>query len=146
MKKKVHLNNNVVLTADSTTKSIQIAFNRIYPFLKIEFFKRTSEKVSQKSVKVDSGKPILHFSELSASLNMSIQPATTVLQLEQIINELFGLNVQLYRKAGSGWVETLLTEHWTLEQQNEEGRSFSLPAVNLTISKKEGPPTSYRSE
>jgi hypothetical protein len=37
----------------------------------------------------------------------------------------FGLCVQVFRKSGNHWIETSLTNSWTLEQQNREGFELS---------------------
>ncbi|MFZ9982087.1 MAG: hypothetical protein ACO3FI_08660 [Cyclobacteriaceae bacterium] len=36
-----------------------------------------------------------------------------------------GLLVKIFRKSGNVWIETSLTDDWTLERQNEEGKSMT---------------------
>jgi hypothetical protein len=101
-------------------------FNTAFPFLKIEFFREapvsgrgnarskmitTDLKLESIQVKSNSGKIILH-------------KETTVTQLEDCFSNEFGLYVQVFRKSGRIWLETTATDNWTLEQQNEEGRSL----------------------
>ena len=52
----------------------------------------------------------------------------TVGELENIFKDQFGANVQVSRKSGSLWLETTLTDKWTLLQQNEQGKELSTPA------------------
>ncbi|HEY6978517.1 MAG TPA: hypothetical protein VH396_19600, partial [Chitinophagaceae bacterium] len=56
---------------------------------------------------------------------IDISKQRTVAQLEEDFKELFGLHAQLYRKLGNLWIETSLTDDWTLEQQNNEGGFIS---------------------
>ncbi len=48
----------------------------------------------------------------------------TVAELESELWIKFGLSAQVFRKTGSVWVETNLTDAWTLERQNIEGQEL----------------------
>lgn len=50
---------------------------------------------------------------------------TTVQALEKQMEESFGLHVQVFRRSGNIWLETTVTDEWTLEFQNEQGRELS---------------------
>ncbi|HEX4851927.1 MAG TPA: hypothetical protein VFV08_14025, partial [Puia sp.] len=41
--------------------------------------------------------------------------------LEAELKRRFGLNAQVLRRSGNSWIETSLTDDWTLEKQNKEG-------------------------
>jgi hypothetical protein len=49
----------------------------------------------------------------------------TVIELEKTFEEMLGLSVLVYRKSGKLWLETTMTDNWTLAQQNENGRQIS---------------------
>lgn len=49
----------------------------------------------------------------------------TVNELEQLFKTKFGLNIQIFRKSGNSWLETTVTDNWTLEKQNEEGEELN---------------------
>jgi hypothetical protein len=49
----------------------------------------------------------------------------TVNELEQRFKSQFGLNIQVFRKHGKTWIETTVTDNWTLFKQNEEGKTLS---------------------
>jgi hypothetical protein len=49
----------------------------------------------------------------------------TVTELESRFNTIYGLSVQLFRKSGRAWLETTVTDGWTLEEQNNEGEALS---------------------
>jgi hypothetical protein len=38
---------------------------------------------------------------------------------------LFNLSVQVFRKSAGTWIETSVTDDWTLKQQNDEGKDLS---------------------
>lgn len=41
--------------------------------------------------------------------------------VEQLFQDYFGLSAQVFRKSGGSWLETSLTDDWTLKRQNDEG-------------------------
>lgn len=49
----------------------------------------------------------------------------TVAGLEKLFVETYGLNAQVFRKSGNVWLETTMTDNWTLKQQNDHGRELS---------------------
>ena len=55
----------------------------------------------------------------------------TVSTLENELWKNFGLSAQVFRKSGNLWIETSLTDSWTLEQQNREGFEMSSSHKNL---------------
>lgn len=56
--------------------------------------------------------------------SLEIHPYTTVMDLEQEFQDSFGLSIQVFRKSGDVWIETTVTDDWTLAKQNEEAESF----------------------
>src|SRR5690349_12186485 len=98
-------------------KQIQAAFNTRYPYLKIELIKQQAARAEK-----------MHGNEViakvpAATISMSTQQ--TVARLEQEFLEKAGLKVKVYRKFCNVWIETTLTDDWTLEQQNAEGKLLS---------------------
>ena len=43
-------------------------------------------------------------------------PQLTVETLESMFEDEFGLHVQVFRKSGETWLQTSVTDHWTLEK------------------------------
>ena len=105
-------------------KQIQAAFNTRYPYLKIEMAKRGGGKAE-----VMQGNEVMS-KVPAAAISMSKQQ--TVARLEQEFLEKAGLQIKVYRKFCNVWIETTLTNDWTLEQQNTEGKLLS--ELNTTIS------------
>ena len=98
-------------------KQIQTDFNTRYPYLKIEMIKQQGSKVETMQ-----GHEVLTKAP-STTIGMGTQQ--TVARLEQEFLEKAGLKVKVYRKFCNVWIETTLTNDWTLEQQNTEGRLLS---------------------
>jgi hypothetical protein len=111
---------------ESQIRNIQNEFNKVYPFLKIEFFKNSSKKKPlQKSEKMNAGEKVKLVVHLNGSNKIDIGNQRTVAQLQEDFKKLFGLNALVYRKSGNLWIEPSLTDDWTLEQQNSEGEFIS---------------------
>jgi hypothetical protein len=55
----------------------------------------------------------------------SIAQKKSVAELENAFEEYFGLSVQVYRKSGKMWLQSTITDDWTLKEQNEHGEALS---------------------
>jgi len=51
--------------------------------------------------------------------------------LEKSFYDRFDMLVQVSRKSGSIWLETTMTDNWTLKQQNDHGRELSEPVKKI---------------
>lgn len=108
-------------------REVQSAFNSQYPYLKIEFF-RTRPK---KAVPTTAANRLMHYLTVNqARLNkrngqLELSDSMKVADLEQAFHDNYGLNVQVFRKSGRIWLETTMTDGWTLKQQNDHGREIS---------------------
>lgn len=101
----------------STIKAVQHHFNLRYPYLKIELMKNSAGK-EEKIPENDS-----FFNNTVAFI--SIEKSQTVARLEQDFWEKAGLKARVFRRFCNVWIETTLTDDWTLEQQNKEGELLS---------------------
>lgn len=59
-----------------------------------------------------------------SSGELAIDENTKVAHLEKEMLEKFGLFVQVFRRSGKVWIETTVTDDWTLGKQNSEAESF----------------------
>lgn len=117
------------LQFDSTRmiSDIQKDFNVQFPFLKLEFFQNNDSRKAPLSPK----NRVMHnrrIGELQPSiLNcvVEIRDNMKVKELEGIFKNQMGLFVQVFRRSGNLWLETTMTDNWTLRQQNEHGREIS---------------------
>jgi hypothetical protein len=62
---------------------------------------------------------------LTSNLHVNIEPQMTVLDLDQQFQKAYGIGVLVYRRSGKVWLETTLTDAWTLEEQNWQGEALS---------------------
>jgi len=102
-------------------RDIQKEFTELYPFLKIEL--------------VEKDQPV---AKVISAINMSgngthvdVSGTRTVAELEGDFKKFFNIPIQVFRRAGSLWIEASLTLDWSLEQQNREGELFSSIHANL---------------
>ncbi|MEP7375220.1 MAG: hypothetical protein ABI675_17605 [Chitinophagaceae bacterium] len=114
---------------NKTIADVQDDFNLYYPFLKLEFYKNTNGRlgslIRQKLLKTI----FLNVAGNGKEGELEINDSMTVGQLEKSFNDRFGMMVQVSRKSGTLWLETTMTDKWTLKHQNEHGRELSTPAT-----------------
>jgi hypothetical protein len=110
----------LLINSQQTLYEIQELFSKMFPFLKIEFFRKgvseklRKEKLPLNDIKVQDVPNVKKFGRMSFESNM------TVAQVESVFRSECGLNIQIFRKSGPIWLETTATSNWTLEQQNQE--------------------------
>jgi hypothetical protein len=106
---------------------IQKEFNEAFPFLKIEFFKTRSfsrseymaHQIISSQHKIGDGQLAITDGDIEIAEEMKVK------ELEKIFKDQFSLAVQVFRKSGNLWLETTMTDNWTLQQQNDHGREIS---------------------
>ena len=117
----------IVINDRRKISAIQNDFNEMFPYLRIEFFSKPHE-VGGQSPKKLMKHPSMTLGEcrtIHKSGVISITPRMTVYNLEQNFRDVYGLAVQVFRKSGKAWLETTVTDGWTLEEQNKQGESLS---------------------
>lgn len=108
--------------------AIQKEFSNAFPYLRLEFFSKphTIGKGSDKTVRIiPDHKTIGDCRKVRKNRNLSVTPDMKVSTLEQIFKDDFGLYVQVFRKSGRVWLETTMTDDWTLAEQNHQGEELS---------------------
>ena len=110
-----------LLHIDEETRigKIKTDFNTCYPFLKIDFLKESAAK----KIRAGESEKINGYEKIAKSIDINTQ--RTVAQLKKDFRDIFGLTAEVFRKSGSVWIETSLTDDWTLEQQNREAEYIS---------------------
>ena len=116
----------LTITDVQTIEGIQNSFNTIFPFLKIEFFKKSHfrGKSNPKSLMYEYNLKLKEIRNKKFSGKIKIEKNMTVAELESIFENKFGLHAQVFRKSGNVWLETSSTDNWTLEEQNTEGENL----------------------
>jgi len=112
---------------DSLVGDLQKQFNHYYPYLKLEFFRHPSSKnkIPQKAEKINANEYVEKLTRVQKSGGILIDHNKTVAELVEEFWVEFGLSVLVFRKSGNLWIETSLTDNWSLEKQNRIGESFS---------------------
>ena len=109
-----------------TLSDIQENFNKTFPFLDIDFFKGshknhllTVNHLPDKTRKI--GDYRLHKNEKTITIHSDM----SVKELSELFDEIYGLDAKVFRKSGKAWLETVLTEDWTLNEQNLQGKALT---------------------
>ncbi len=106
--------------------AVQKLFNEVFPFLKIEFFEQEvkslgGNNVLRKRLRNLERKLVDYKKNAGLATDISIKPCMTVNELEKSFSNLYKLNTHIFRKSGNVWLETTITEGWSLEEQNLQG-------------------------
>jgi hypothetical protein len=106
---------------------VQEEFNKVFPYLKLEFFSKPHKPGAPSSKKLmkNNVQTVGECRTIHNNGQITINPLMTVIELEQRFSDVYGLHVQVFRKSGKIWLETSVTDGWTLEEQNRQGESLS---------------------
>ncbi|RYF87518.1 MAG: hypothetical protein EON98_00095 [Chitinophagaceae bacterium] len=111
------------LAPNTKISAIKNQFAAFFPFLKLEFYQlhhRRNESSSTDSIFIDD----LSLAELGVCASNSVfsfNPSTTIAEFEQGLQNGYNLPVQVFRRAGGVWLETVQSDYLTLQKQNEMG-------------------------
>jgi hypothetical protein len=107
--------------------TIQQEFTAMFPYLKLEFFKHFHgiHQGSPKKDMLNSNLTLKQFSKKHIDGVLEIKDSMKVSDLENSFQRLFSLSAQVFRKSAGSWIETSVTDDWTLRQQNDEGKDLN---------------------
>jgi hypothetical protein len=110
-----------------TLTELKSAFSSLFPYLKWEFFNRHHENQegSHKKYMITTNPKIVQLNPAIQSGTLQFNSEITVHELEELIWNQCGVDVQVFRKSGNIWLETTVTDQWTLAFQNEQGQELS---------------------
>ncbi len=105
-------------------RNLQEDFNEVFPYLKIEFFKTPHSIGNDSDEKeiLDVNLRISEVQEVSKKGEMLLDEEMSVGDFEEKMRNDFGLNIQVYRKEHGKWLQTWVTDSWTLEHQNNRSK------------------------
>jgi len=100
--------------------AIQEEFNTFFPGLKIEFYSKPAKQGGAPSEKImaSGSRNIVDCRTIHDSGTLTLTPLMTIADLERSFSDVFGLTVEVMRKAGGSWVIADHKNDWSLEQQN----------------------------
>lgn len=125
----------IQISPNDQIRDLQNAFTAAYPHLKLQFFSKPhgENKASFAKFLIHNRNTLL--SELNPALrasSISIAPETITWALEKDFEEAFNLHVQVFRQSGSIWLETSVSDHLTLAEQEAKGaKSTTEAGLNL---------------
>lgn len=116
------------IKSDRYISDIQKDFNKEFPFLKIVFFNKKSISSLDYSAKqiIPLNRKVGDNHLIVFDGNIEIDEDMKVNELESIFKMKFNLAVQVFRKSGNLWLETTMTDNWTLQQQNNHGKEITI--------------------
>ncbi len=116
---------------DKNLQSVKDSFNRAFPYLKLEFFRKPHHETegSPRSQLIEGNIRMGDINPTIREGNIIINETDTVNRLEQAFRESYGLSIQVFRKQDNIWIETTRTDSMTLAEQNEKGKEASLPKI-----------------
>lgn len=111
--------------------AIQEEFKTLFPYLKLEFFSKShkSSGASAKNLIKHHSKTLQECRTIHNNGEIDITTQLTVSELEQRFRDVYGLSIKIFRKSGKVWLETTLTDNWTLAEQNRQGEALSKTIV-----------------
>lgn len=106
---------------------IQGEFTRNFNYLKLEFFTRRGFVNSDYSATqiAPPGRRIGDIQQVVTEGDIEIEGEMKVRELEERLKEEFSVAAQVFRRSGNLWLETTMTDNWTLNQQNRHGKEIS---------------------
>lgn len=104
---------------------LQHEFNHAFPFLRLEFYRIHRIEVAGEAVQPVTQTSLLRSIGVKEAGFLEINEYTTVAELEAQLKQGFGLLAKVVRLSGNIWLETSMTNDWTLVHQNEHGRELS---------------------
>ncbi len=120
------MNKELLILPEHTLGFVKNEFTTLFPHLKLEFYLDNKENPK----KLPEGRdlsielPIGYFTK-SIATEVCIYEAMTVAEVEMIIFDRFNIRVKVYRRSGVSWLETAITQDWSLDYQNWQGESTS---------------------
>ena len=122
------------INSDRYIWEIQRDFNQAFGYLKIEFFSKphlVQQPSPAKKILSNQGR-IYDLVKTNLNSSIEIDENMSVADLEKLFSDQFGLFVQVFRKSGNIWLETTMTDGWSLKQQNEHGKEITIGAPKTT--------------
>ncbi len=109
-----------------TIKELQQQFNAGFPYLKLEFFDIPPSFDGLPKVSMyPNSRTLGACRKMHNEGFIHIEPGDTVESLEKALWKVYGLSAEVFRKSGNLWIETTLSDSWTLKRQNDEGMALS---------------------
>jgi hypothetical protein len=116
----------LLIDKETLVEDVKRLFVNNYPFLKIELYKPLQE-AKQTHAKKEPLPSNVALSKFFKNINSAVINCGEDITVEALENQFknIDLDAEIFRKSGTVWVETSLTDNWTLQQQNAEAEEIS---------------------
>jgi hypothetical protein len=101
-------------------REVQREFDRLYPYLQLEFLFKPDGSWTDSYP--ESGQRLVALELLQHDIGLSDD--MTVIELENALQECFGVKITVLRTDGKVWVSAHRNEDWTMKQHNNYGRDI----------------------
>jgi len=117
---KLHISDNKQL------KDIKNEFNAHFPHLKIEFYsgEHHQGEGSARKAMYDDNLLLKDIRKVHLEGDLSIDGHQKTATFEENFLNHFGVNVQVFRKSGRIWLQTILTDDLTLSAQEHKAEEY----------------------
>lgn len=121
---------SLLIKENISLKELKSQFQGLFPYLKLEFFRKPHGHSEGSPVKelIADNLPVQEASRHFKEGKLMITSGMTVEALEDAFETSFGLHVQVFRKSGKIWLETSVTDKWSLDRQNAHGAESDVAA------------------
>ena len=119
----------MVISDNKKLFDVKREFSTKFPYLKLEFYAKEHKEGEGSSDKllIDGDLTIGAVRATHNEGDLSIDGHFKVGNFERMFFEKYGLNVQVFRKSGTIWLQTIKTDEWTLTEQNSRGKNSVIP-------------------
>lgn len=116
----------MLITDNKTLKQLKEEFQEKFPHLNINFYKKAHEasEGNTNEQMLDENLTIANVRTTQNEGEMSIDGHLKTSTFEQLLKEKYGINAQVFRKAGELWLQTTITDHWTLAEQERAAQEY----------------------
>lgn len=120
----------LTINYQTSLDEIQKEFSLRFPNLQLRFFSLIHpDGTNSPKEELSSHLKLDEVRKVQGTGTVSLDADQSVAKLEADFRVHFGINAQVFRRAGKGWLETTSTDSWPLEKQNEFGAE-SLLTIN----------------
>jgi len=108
---------------DIRLAALQKEFNNRFPYLKIEFYAESHRMGmgSAESTRLSPRQAIGSVRLTGTTGFFKLDPEQRTIDFEEMLQTVYGLNVQVFRRSRGRWLQTWATDTWSLGEQNRRG-------------------------
>ena len=103
---------------------VEKAFAARYPFLKVEFAPAVTRGLALEDEGIDGDRWLRQADDLLVH-EVGITDGMTVREFETRLREVLGVQGVVLRRSGNFWIETSMTQKWTLKEQDAHGKDLA---------------------